>query len=277
MCIRRNVGWRKPAIDNKPIIDQLLKQHHVHHDECGKYWQVCVHPPSIFPISNYTVWQRNKSQNSINYQKWRMWDCRMWAAISRLQGTVIVIVEAKGRCLDPRHDKGFGFDRWLTGGRKRVMQYRYVQPQTTHTHRYAQTCTFPDTSPASRPPLIEMEERCGRSKCLQMTRWEWIGSCALVMLLHLHQRRKTGRFHGRRPCGRARQAATSGGDVQWKQLLWMHLSSGKPEVGEVYPTHAASGESWPVGPQMLVLVVPVADCNRTLLYLLYTMHWRHWS
>lgn len=39
-----------------------------------------------------------------------------------------------------------------------------------------------------------------------MTRWEWIGSCALVMLLHLHQAdRKTDGFYGVRLYGADRQ------------------------------------------------------------------------
>lgn len=97
-----------------------------------------------------------------------------------------------------------------------MLQGRLVQPQTTkpspptsvihtHTHLHALN-THTNSSPASRPLLIEMEEGCGRSKCLQMTRWEWIGSRALVMLLHLpHTEWKTDGSGGRRLGGASRQ------------------------------------------------------------------------
>lgn len=163
-----------------------------------------------------------KTHHFINYQKRHMWDWLLLAAISHLKGTVIVIVEVKWRCSsDPHHDNGFGFDRWMTGRRKRgMLWYRPLRPHApaspTHAHTDTHICAhnaYTDSSPASRPPLIEMEERCGRSKCLQMTRLEWIGSCALVMLLHLHQtERKTDGFHGRRLGGAGRQV---GEDRQW--------------------------------------------------------------
>lgn len=96
----------------------------------------------------------------------------------------------------PQCDNGCSFDRWMTGeaGEGDVLppaRLAWTKCLHTHTLIHAQNA-YTDPSPASRRPLIEMEERCGRSKCLQMTRWEWIGSCALVMLLHPHQiERKT--------------------------------------------------------------------------------------
>lgn len=106
----------------------------------------------------------------------------------------------------PQHDNGVGFDRFRGMSITVLPQLKTTFSLffTTHTH----TCTSLSTglSLHSRTPLIEMEECCGRSKCLQMTRLEWIGSRALVMLLHLHQtERKTDGFQHWQTAGCYRQ------------------------------------------------------------------------